>query len=30
MCRDDFDNVRIIGQGFDGALVADAVISKIL
>src|SRR5271163_2485718 len=23
MCRDDFNNVRIIGQGFDQKLVAD-------
>lgn len=25
LCREDFDRVRIVGQGFDRALVADAV-----
>lgn len=28
MCRPDFDNVRIVGQGFDGPLVADEIITK--
>ena len=30
MCRDDFDKVRIIGQGFDEDLVSDALITKIV
>jgi CRISPR-associated protein Cas2 len=27
MCRDDFDKVRIVGQGFDRKLVADEVLT---
>jgi CRISPR-associated protein Cas2 len=30
MCRPDFDRVRIVGQGFDGPLVADEVLTKIV
>lgn len=30
MCRDDFDRVRIVGQGFDRKLVADEVLTKII
>jgi CRISPR-associated protein Cas2 len=30
MCRDDFDKVRIIGQGFDRKLVSDEVLTKVL
>ncbi len=28
--RSDFDRVRIVGQGFDGPLVADEVLTKIV
>jgi CRISPR-associated protein Cas2 len=30
MCRDDFDKVRIVGQGFDRKLVADEVLTKVI
>jgi len=30
MCRDDFDKVRIVGQGFDEDLVADDLVTKIV
>jgi len=30
MCRDDFDKVRIVGQGFDQKLVADEVLTKVI
>ena len=29
MCREDFDRVRIVGQGFDRQLVADEVLTKV-
>lgn len=30
MCQDDFDKVRIVGQGFDRKLVADEVLTKVI
>jgi CRISPR-associated protein Cas2 len=30
MCREDFDRVRIFGQGFDRQLVADEVLTKVI
>ena len=30
MCREDFDKVRIVGQGFDRQLVADEVLTKVI
>ena len=30
MCRDDFDKVRIVGQGFDRKLVADEVLTRVI
>lgn len=30
MCRADFDQVRIVGQGFDGKLVADEVLTHVI
>jgi CRISPR-associated protein Cas2 len=30
MCREDFERVRIVGQGFDRALVADEVLTKVI
>lgn len=30
MCRADFDRVRILGQGFDRALVADEILTTIV
>ena len=30
MCRDDFDKIQILGQGFNGELVADKLLTKIL
>jgi CRISPR-associated protein Cas2 len=30
MCRQDFDNVQIVGQGFDGKLVADEVLTHLV
>lgn len=29
MCRDDFDRVRIVGQGFDRDLVADDILTQV-
>lgn len=30
LCREDFERVRIVGQGFDKKLVADEVLTKVL
>jgi CRISPR-associated protein Cas2 len=30
MCREDFDRVRIVGQGFDRELVADEVLTQVI
>ena len=30
MCRSDFDQVRIVGQGFDGKLVSNELLTKII
>jgi CRISPR-associated protein Cas2 len=30
ICRDDFDKVRIVGQGFDRKLVADEVLTRVI
>jgi CRISPR-associated protein Cas2 len=30
MCREDFDKVRIVGQGFDRKLVADEILTKVI
>jgi len=30
MCREDFDKVRIVGQGFDKKLVADEVLTRVI
>ena len=30
MCREDFDKVHIVGQGFDRPLVADEVLTKVI
>ena len=30
MCRPDFDQVRIVGQGFDRKMVADEVLTKVI
>jgi CRISPR-associated protein Cas2 len=30
MCRDDFEKVRIIGQGFDREQVADELLTKVI
>jgi CRISPR-associated protein Cas2 len=30
MCRADFDQVQIVGQGFDGKLVADEILTQII
>jgi CRISPR-associated protein Cas2 len=30
MCQEDFDRVRILGQGFDRKLVADEVLTKVV
>jgi CRISPR-associated protein Cas2 len=30
MCREDFDKVRIVGQGFDRPLVADEVRTQVI
>jgi CRISPR-associated protein Cas2 len=30
MCREDFEKVRVVGQGFDRALVADTVLTKVI
>jgi CRISPR-associated protein Cas2 len=30
MCREDFERVRIVGQGFDRQMVADEVLTKVI
>ena len=30
MCREDFQRVRIVGQGFDRQLVADDLLTKVI
>jgi hypothetical protein len=30
MCRDDFDKAQILGQGFDGELVTDDLLTKVI
>jgi CRISPR-associated protein Cas2 len=30
MCREDFDKVRIFGQGFDRQMVADEVLTNVI
>ncbi len=30
MCREDFERVRIVGQGFDRKMVADEVLTKVI
>jgi CRISPR-associated protein Cas2 len=30
MCQEDFERVRIVGQGFDRKLVADEVLTKVI
>ena len=30
MCREDFEKVKIVGQGFDRELVADEVLTKVI
>jgi CRISPR-associated protein Cas2 len=30
MCRPDFEQVRIVGQGFDRPLVADELLTKVI
>jgi hypothetical protein len=30
MCREDFDKVRIVGQGFDRKMVADEILTKVI
>ena len=30
MCREDFEKVRIVGQGFDRKLVADEVLTQVI
>lgn len=30
MCRPDFEQVRIVGQGFDRQLVADEVLTRVI
>ena len=30
MCRPDFDNMRILGQGFDRKLVADEILTRVV
>jgi CRISPR-associated protein Cas2 len=30
MCREDFEKVRVVGQGFDRAMVADTVLTKVI
>lgn len=30
MCREDFDRVRIVGQGFDRKLAADEILTKVI
>lgn len=30
MCKDDFEKCKIIGQGFDGDLVTDELLTKVI
>jgi len=30
MCREDFEKVRVVGKGFDRAMVADTVLTKVI
>jgi CRISPR-associated protein Cas2 len=30
LCREDFDRVRIVGQGFDREMVADEILTKVI
>lgn len=30
MCREDYEKVRIVGQGFDRKMVADEVLTKVV
>jgi CRISPR-associated protein Cas2 len=30
MCRDEFDKVRIVGQGFDRKLIADELLTRVI
>jgi len=30
MCREDFDRVRVVGQGFERQMVADEVLTKVI
>jgi len=30
MCREDYDKVRVVGQGFDRKLVADEVLTQVI
>ena len=30
MCREDFEKVRIVGRGFERAMVADELLTKVL
>jgi CRISPR-associated protein Cas2 len=30
MCREDFDRVRIVGQGFDRQMVADELLTQVI
>jgi hypothetical protein len=30
MCREDFAKVQIVGQGFDGELVTDELLTKVI
>ncbi len=30
MCKDDFSKVQILGQGFDGPLVTDELLTKVI
>ncbi len=30
LCREDFEKVRIVGQGFDRKLVADEILTKVV
>ncbi len=30
MCKDDFSKVQILGQGFDGPLVTDDLLTKVI
>jgi CRISPR-associated protein Cas2 len=30
MCREDFEKVKVVGQGFDREMVADTVLTKVI